>query len=179
MRKDSWWSLKRKPRFKSQIFKFSGILFYLFAISVTVQKNQPVEKNAGVDHLRWYFRFRWVISYLICLPVTHKCLASRPGWRNMKESPAGVRGTRVLCCLFFQILSYFSLLFQTLQKRYWKWAQHSARQQPNTCPTWGEVQQYFAWGKASHRDYNLFRVDLWYLGMDHVLPLILNSGSVD
>lgn len=66
-----------------------------------------------------------------------------------------------------------------LQKQYWKEAQLSAHQQPSTRPTWGEVQQYVAWGKASHRDYKLIRVDLCYLDVDQMLALISVGDSVE
>lgn len=66
-----------------------------------------------------------------------------------------------------------------LQKQYWKEAELSACQQPGTCTTCGAAQQFFALGKASHRDCNLVYVDLWYLGIDHVLVLVLFSSSVE
>lgn len=96
----------------------------------------------------------------------------------MKELPAGVvRGTHVL--LLIHPDSQVVHLFQMLQKQYWKEAQLSGHQQPGTCTTCGEVQQFCAWEEASHRDCSLVHVDLWYLGMDHMLLLVLCRSSVE
>lgn len=58
MREDGWLSLKGKPRLKSQLFKFSNILFTCYF------SYNKEEKIAGVGHVRFFFlRFRWVISY--------------------------------------------------------------------------------------------------------------------
>lgn len=108
---------------------FSGILFYLFAISATVQKNHLLKKKkvAGVDHLRRLFsRFIWVIFYQIWLPVCHKYPGTTPGCCNMKESPAGVSRT---------LLSAYSSKRSDIPVFYFHCCKSNTEKGPSALPT--------------------------------------------
>lgn len=127
--------------------------------------------------LWWGWPGLWVsgsAQLIACLHVSHKCPTGSPGCCNMEESPAGVNGTRVLFCLFCQTLGH-SFFF----KKY-KCCKSNDDKRPTTLASNSqahvlEVEAVLAWGKSSHRGYNLVHVVLWYLGMNHMLPLILMS----
>lgn len=174
MRKDSWLSLKGNPRFKSQLFKYSVQFVCYFTYSTE-------EFASGKNCRSWLLKMFYIQigSFLSYLPsCVSEISKHRPGCCNMKELQTGVRGTNFAAYSFQQSCNP-CFLFPMLQMQYWKEAQHSAHQQPGTCTTCGEAQQFFALGKASHRDCNLVHVDLWYLGMDHMLVLVLFSSSVN
>lgn len=102
MRKDSSLSLKRNPRFKSQLFKYSVQFVCYFTYNTE-------ELAAGKNCRSWLFKKFYIQmgSFLSNLPsYVSKISKHRPGSFNMKELPAGVRGTYMFCCLFIQTVTH-------------------------------------------------------------------------